>query len=76
MTKKENVTKGTKTALEAAQELIESNNKKDIDGCVKELQEHQKIENQILEKYGCVKTVFGQFQNDKIHVQFNINKKP
>lgn len=75
MSKKENVTKGNKTAIEAAQELIQKQTQKDIADCVKELQAHQVEENKILEKYGCVKNVQGQFMNDKIDVAFSVAKK-
>ena len=75
MSKKLNVVKGNMTAIEAAQELIKKQNEKDIQDCVKELQEHQKLENDILEKHGCVKNIQGQFLNDKIQVGFTIAKK-
>jgi len=70
-----NVVKADKTALEAAQELIETNKKKDIEACVGELKAHAEIEAKILEKYGCVKNIQGQFLNDKIQVGFVIDKK-
>ena len=67
--------KTNKNEVEEAKELIKKQNEKDIQDCVKELQAHQVEENKILEKYGCVKNVQGQFLNDKIQVGFSIDKK-
>jgi len=76
MGKKENVTKAKKTAVQAAQELLQAEQKKKVDACVAELQAHQVIENQILEKHGCVKNIQGQFLNGQIQTGFTVSIKP
>lgn len=71
---KTNVTKADKTAIEAAQELIQKENRKAIDRCVEELRELQEKENEILKKHGCIKNIKGEFVNNQIEFGFVITK--
>lgn len=57
--------------IEEAKALIKQQNEQDIQNCIKELNE---AEAAILQKYGCVKGIVGQFVNDKISYQITINK--
>lgn len=72
---KTNITKANKTAIEAAQEVILKQNQKDVNDCVAALQALQIEENKVLEKYGCVKNIVGQFVNNQIVTEFKVSKK-
>lgn len=72
---KTNTTKANKTAIEAAQEVIQKQNQKDVNDCVAALQALQIEENKVLEKYGCVKNIVGQFVNNQIVTEFKVSKK-
>lgn len=73
---KENVTKAKETAVEAAEKLIQKQNEKDIQSCIKELEDLQKKEAEILKKYGCLKHIKGQFIDNTIECGFIITKAP
>lgn len=65
----------TKTDLEKAQDLIKAQSQKEINDCVIELQKLQAEENNILIKFGCEKTIRGNFVGAQINYQFAITKK-